>query len=85
MKRRPRQSGCLSLGFIKKETALPSEERMGKGPVVIIECVEDIPCVPYSTFGTEELATFVAEGLSHRDACLMANHGQITIREGLWH
>jgi len=46
MNLRPRQSGCLSLGFIKKETALPSEERMGKGAVVFIECVEDIPCDP---------------------------------------
>ncbi len=46
MNRKPRQSGCLSLGFIEKEPALPSEERRGKGPVVIIECVEDIPCDP---------------------------------------
>jgi len=37
----------------------------------------DIPCVPYATFGTEELAEAVARGLSQRTACLMANHGQI--------
>jgi L-fuculose-phosphate aldolase len=37
----------------------------------------DIPCVPYATFGTDELARLVAEGLSERNACLMANHGQI--------
>ena len=43
----------------------------------------DIPCVPYATFGTEELAGFVAEGLADRDACLMANHGQIAIGEDL--
>lgn len=43
----------------------------------------DIPCVPYATFGTEELSRFVADGLKSRDACLMANHGQIAIGESL--
>jgi L-fuculose-phosphate aldolase len=40
---------------------------------------KDIPCVPYATFGTEELAAHVAAGLARRDACLMANHGQIAL------
>jgi L-fuculose-phosphate aldolase len=40
---------------------------------------DDIPCVPYATFGTEELARYVVDGLRHRDACLMANHGQVAI------
>jgi L-fuculose-phosphate aldolase len=39
----------------------------------------DIPCVPYATFGTDDLARHVAQGLAERDACLMANHGQIAI------
>ena len=39
----------------------------------------DIPLVPYATFGTPELAAHVAHGLADRDACLMANHGQIAI------
>jgi len=39
----------------------------------------DIPLVPYATFGTEELARYVAEGLAERNACLMANHGQIAL------
>lgn len=43
----------------------------------------DIPCVPYATFGSEELAGYVAEGLRERDACLMANHGQIALGETL--
>ena len=38
---------------------------------------DDIPCVPYATFGTEELARHVAHGLAHRNACLMAHHGMI--------
>jgi L-fuculose-phosphate aldolase len=44
---------------------------------------KDIPCVPYATFGTDELARHVANGLKERDACLMANHGQIAIGETL--
>ena len=40
---------------------------------------KDIPCVPYATFGTDELARHVAKGLKDRDACLMANHGQIAL------
>ena len=39
----------------------------------------DIPCVPYATFGTEELSRHVAAGLASRNACLMANHGQIAL------
>ncbi len=43
----------------------------------------DIPLVPYATFGTEELGRHVAEGLRERNACLMANHGQIALGETL--
>lgn len=43
----------------------------------------DIPLVPYDTYGTKELARHVAKGLFHRDACLMANHGQIAIARTL--
>lgn len=39
----------------------------------------DIPLVPYATFGTPELAAYVATGLANRDACLMAHHGLIAI------
>ena len=38
---------------------------------------EDIPCVPYATFGTDALARHVAKGLAQRNACLMAHHGMI--------
>jgi L-fuculose-phosphate aldolase len=39
----------------------------------------DIPIVPYATFGTEALARHVVDGLSQRNACLMANHGAIAV------
>ena len=33
--------------------------------------------VPYQLFGTEALSAAVAQGLQHRDACLLANHGLV--------
>ncbi|MGI9480663.1 MAG: L-fuculose-phosphate aldolase [Hyphomicrobiaceae bacterium] len=51
--------------------------------MVAIAGGKDIPCVPYATFGTDELADLVAGGLLERNACLMANHGQITIAADL--
>ncbi|MDX1589499.1 MAG: class II aldolase/adducin family protein, partial [Oleiphilaceae bacterium] len=39
----------------------------------------DIPCVPYATFGSEQLGEHITEGLQHRDACLMANHGLVAV------
>lgn len=44
---------------------------------------KDIPCVPYASFGTADLAKHVASGLRERQACLMANHGQIALGETL--
>jgi L-fuculose-phosphate aldolase len=43
----------------------------------------DVPLVPYDTFGTQELADYVAQGLAERTACLMANHGQIAVGKDL--
>lgn len=43
----------------------------------------DIPCVPYAAFGTEDLARHVAKGLKDRDACLMANHGCVALSTSL--
>lgn len=40
---------------------------------------DDIPCVPYATFGSDTLARHVAHGLARRNACLMAHHGQIAM------
>ncbi len=36
---------------------------------------DDVPCVPYNTFGSEALARDVSEALKTRSACLMGNHG----------
>ena len=47
--------------------------------MVAIAGGKDIPLIPYATFGTEELSRYVAKGLAERNACLMANHGQIAM------
>lgn len=48
----------------------------------------DIPCVPYTTFGTVELANMVVEALANRTACLLGNHGMIAtgvdLKKALW-
>jgi L-fuculose-phosphate aldolase len=43
----------------------------------------DIPLVPYATYGTPELAAHTVAALRSRDACLLANHGQIAIGAAL--
>jgi L-fuculose-phosphate aldolase len=39
----------------------------------------DIRCAPYATFGTEELSRNALAALEGRKACLLANHGLITV------
>ena len=36
-----------------------------------------VPCAPYVTFGTPELAALAAETIQGHSACLLANHGMI--------
>ncbi len=44
---------------------------------------EDVRCAGYALFGTAELSQQVLEALTARTACLMANHGMITLGESL--
>ena len=46
---------------------------------------EDVPCVPYSTFGGQQLADSAAAALSDRTACLLGNHGMICRGSSLDH
>jgi L-fuculose-phosphate aldolase len=43
----------------------------------------DIPLVPYALFGTQELSGHVSQALHDRQACLLANHGMISIGKDL--
>ena len=38
---------------------------------------DDVPCVPYSTFGRQKLADDASEAVTERTACLLGNHGMI--------
>jgi len=39
---------------------------------------DDIRCAPYATFGTAELSRLAVKALEGRQACLLAQHGQVT-------
>ena len=43
----------------------------------------DVPCVPYSTFGSQALASAAAEALRERNACLLGRHGMISRGESI--
>jgi Fe-S-cluster-containing hydrogenase component 2 len=40
------QTGVVTEADLQKSKLLPTKERFDKGPVVIVECVEKIPCNP---------------------------------------
>ena len=40
------QSGCLEYDELSALQKLPDDERYAKGPVAVIECVQEIPCNP---------------------------------------
>jgi L-fuculose-phosphate aldolase len=48
----------------------------------------NIRCVPYITYGTQELADAALDALDGRNACLLANHGMIvvgpTLKKAMW-
>jgi len=39
----------------------------------------DVRCMPYATFGTDELAGHAVRGLEGRRAVILANHGVVTV------
>lgn len=45
--------------------------------MVAIAGDDHVPCVPYHLFGSDELASAVADALRSRQACLLANHGLV--------
>jgi Fe-S-cluster-containing hydrogenase component 2 len=40
------RSGVLSPEYLAARGAVPSKERLATGPVVMVECIENIPCNP---------------------------------------
>lgn len=44
---------------------------------------DSVRCAPYALFGTDTLSQHAVEALRHRKACLLANHGMITLGRDL--
>lgn len=40
---------------------------------------QKVPLAPYATYGTPELARHIVESIGQYNACLMANHGIVTV------
>jgi len=67
---------CTSLSILRRE--IPAIHYMiaaAGGPTV--------PCVPYVTWGTQELADYILGALEDRTACLLANHGMVCVGPNL--
>lgn len=67
---------CTSLSILRRE--IPAVHYMiaaAGGPTV--------PCVPYVTWGTQELADYILGALENRHACLLANHGMVCVGPNL--
>lgn len=67
---------CTSLSMLRRE--IPAVHYMIAavgGPTV--------PCVPYITWGTQELADAIIGALNNRLACLLANHGMVCVGPNL--
>ena len=72
---------CTALSMLRRE--IPAVHYMiaaAGGPTV--------PCVPYVTWGTQELADLIVAALEDRLACLLANHGMVAVgpdlRKAAW-
>lgn len=44
---------------------------------------DSVRCAPYALFGTEQLSMHAVDALADRKACLLANHGMITLGRDL--
>lgn len=42
-----------------------------------------MPCIPYATFGTHQLADYVRDGIKQSKAILLAHHGLIAVDKTL--
>lgn len=47
--------------------------------MVVMAGGPDIRCAPYATFGSQQLSDLALQALSGRRACLLAQHGQVTL------
>ena len=64
-----KMSSILKVGYpcmeeLRKVPGFPSEERMRKGPVAVIECVQEIPCNPCQAACPKKAIT-IGENITH--------------------
>lgn len=56
--------------------------------MVAVTGTDHVPCIPYSTFGTQELADSVTAGIHQSKAILMQHHGmiamEVSLAKALW-
>jgi L-fuculose-phosphate aldolase len=63
---------CTTLATLRRD--LPPFHYM-----VAVAGGESIRCAPYAPFGSDELAAHAVDALAGRRACLLANHGVVTV------
>jgi L-fuculose-phosphate aldolase len=63
---------CTALACLRR--GIPSFHYM-----VAVAGGSDVRCAPYATFGTEALSRHAVAALEGRRACLLSNHGLITV------
>ncbi|MDX7993121.1 L-fuculose-phosphate aldolase [Xenorhabdus littoralis] len=56
--------------------------------MIAVTGTDHVPCIPYATFGTSELADSVKDGIKHSKALLMQHHGmiamEVNLEKALW-
>lgn len=67
---------CAAVSILEK--AIPPFHYM-----IAVGGTDHIPCVPYATFGTAQLAEYVKQGISQCKAILLAHHGLIAAEKNL--
>ncbi len=56
--------------------------------MVAVTGTDHVPCIPYATFGTQDLADYVTDGMRQSKAILMQHHGmiamEVNLEKALW-
>ena len=72
---------CSTLSILKKD--IPAIHYM-----IAAAGGNNIPCLPYATYGTPQLSDYVASGFRDRNAVLLEHHGMIaageTMAKAMW-
>lgn len=93
-KLRPSSEISFHLGLLKSRTDINAVVHTHQVYATTIACLSwelpavhyligfsgnKVPLAPYATYGTPELAENIVRSIGHYNACLMANHGIVTV------